>query len=232
MGSKLAKLDISAANTTVEAATNVDTSLLPGLSGGISPDISLLPAEMLERIFRHLPPSSLKVVVLVCRRWREVGEAPGLWTWVVLRVTRETLSSMPEVLDSRRLAAVRRICVEEASEELLEAVARHQGLRTAYLPSTVLTLVKPNLLAKALSKIEEVFVTCGRTPGSSRSPAHHPLKQFTSDGRSHWRCNFPPQGSCLAGIGGGHARHLGVQVGAFMSSSLGLCCRSGGAQRT
>ena len=51
------------------------------------------------------------MVVLVCRRWREVGEAPGLWAWVVLRVTREKLASMPKVLDSRRLAAVRRIRV-------------------------------------------------------------------------------------------------------------------------
>ena len=166
---------------------------------------------------------------------QEVGKAPGLWAWLVLRVTRETLSSMPEVLDSRRLAAVRRIRVEDASEELLEAVARHQGLRRVDLPSNILTLVESTLLAKALSKIEEVFVTCGRTPGSSRPPEHHPLKQFTSDGRSHWRCNLPPQGSCLAGIGGGYGTggtHLGVQVGTFMSSSLGLWCRSGGARRT
>ena len=44
----------------------------------------LLPAEMLERVFHLLPPRDLKAVVLVCRWWREVGEAPWLWAWVVV----------------------------------------------------------------------------------------------------------------------------------------------------
>ena len=42
----------------------------------------LLPPEMLERVFRLLPNRDLKNAVLVCRRWRDVGEAPSLWTWV------------------------------------------------------------------------------------------------------------------------------------------------------
>ena len=71
-----------------------------------------LPPEMLERVFLQLPPSSLKVVVLVCRRWREVGEAPGLWAWVVIRVTRENMSNMVERLDCRRLRAVRELRVK------------------------------------------------------------------------------------------------------------------------
>ena len=41
----------------------------------------LLPAEMLERVFHLLPPLDLKSVVLVCRWWREVGDAPVLWAW-------------------------------------------------------------------------------------------------------------------------------------------------------
>ena len=62
---------------------------------------STLPAEVLERIFKLLPHSDRKVVVgkkhcellkityvqvRVCRRWRDVGEQPGLWTWVVISV--------------------------------------------------------------------------------------------------------------------------------------------------
>ena len=38
----------------------------------------LLPEEMLERVFLLLPPRDLKAVVLVCRWWMEVGEAPAL----------------------------------------------------------------------------------------------------------------------------------------------------------
>ena len=89
----------------------------------------LLPAEMLERVFHLLPPRDLKAVVLVCRWWREVGEVPALWVWVCLRVWRENIGYMPEVLDSRRLQAVRRVEVWEVSEELLQAVVRHPGLK-------------------------------------------------------------------------------------------------------
>ena len=53
---------------------------------------SLLPAELLERVFGLVPPLDLRAVVLVCRRWREVGEVPGLWAWVLLR------TDMPEAL--------------------------------------------------------------------------------------------------------------------------------------
>ena len=76
----------------------------------------LLPVEMLERVFHLLPPRDLQAVVLVCRWWREVGEAPALWVWVCLRVWRENIGYMPEVLDSRRLQAVRRVEVWEVSE--------------------------------------------------------------------------------------------------------------------
>ena len=64
---------------------------------------STLPAEVLERIFKLLPHRDRKEVVgktletkttklpktvqvRVCRRWRDVGEQPGLWTWVVISV--------------------------------------------------------------------------------------------------------------------------------------------------
>jgi len=44
-----------------------------------------LPAEMLERVFLLLGPQDLNAVVLVCRRWRDVGEAPHLWTNTCVR---------------------------------------------------------------------------------------------------------------------------------------------------
>ena len=38
----------------------------------VAPINKLLPAEILEKVFRLLPPRALKMVVLVCRRWRQV----------------------------------------------------------------------------------------------------------------------------------------------------------------
>ena len=46
----------------------------------------MLPIEMLERVFMFLPPKDLKTVMLVCKRWKEVGSAPKLWSWVVLKL--------------------------------------------------------------------------------------------------------------------------------------------------
>ena len=63
---------------------------------------ALLPPKMLHQVFRLLPPRDMKNVLLVCQLWREVGEAPGLWSWVVLRVTRENMANMPEVLRQLR----------------------------------------------------------------------------------------------------------------------------------
>ena len=68
--------------------------------------INQLPADVLEKIFRLLPPRDLRQVVLVCRRWREVGEAPRLWNWVTVTVTKENISKMPKVLRRRRMQCV------------------------------------------------------------------------------------------------------------------------------
>ena len=95
-----------------------------------------LPPNILRRVFRLLPPRDLKAVVRVCMWWREVGEAPALWVWVCLRVRRRNIGYMPEVLDSRRLQAVRRVEVREVSEELLQAVVRHPGLKVMLVVNT------------------------------------------------------------------------------------------------
>ena len=93
--------------------------------------VETIPAEMLERIFRLLPPRDLKTVVLVCRRWRRLGEAPRLWAWVVLTVTQENISYMPEVLAASRLGAVKELVLTHIGEDekLLQAVLEHQGLK-------------------------------------------------------------------------------------------------------
>ena len=62
----------------------------------------LLPAPMLEKIFQLLSPPDLRTVVLVCRRWRKVGEGPRMWPWVTVTVTRENSAMVYTVLARRR----------------------------------------------------------------------------------------------------------------------------------
>ena len=94
---------------------------------------------------------------LVCQLWREAGD-PLLWARGVLKVTGENMTAVVEALaDSCRLQDVRKIGVEaEVSGELLEAVARHPGLRRLDMALGDLSLVQPELLAGALSRLEEV----------------------------------------------------------------------------
>ena len=53
----------------------------------------LLPVEVLESILSLLSPGALKAAVLVCRRWRDVAEAPGMWAWVNLTFNYKVSSS-------------------------------------------------------------------------------------------------------------------------------------------
>ena len=121
----------------------------------------LLPAEMLERVFHLLPPRDRMAVVLVCRWWREVGEVPALWTWVTITVTRWNLAVMPEVLEARRVAGVRRVVAWVVSEEVLEAVARHTGVQQLVIKGTYLPTVSPALVARVVAGRQEVVL---RTP--------------------------------------------------------------------
>ena len=115
-----------------------------------------LPGEILERIFRLLPPRVLKMVVLVCRRWRKVGEAPLFWSWVVLpTVGTDNLAVIPKMLETRRLENVREMTIYDVSEELLQAVGQHKGLKVLNM-LTDLSSVTPGLLAKVIAGKEEI----------------------------------------------------------------------------
>jgi hypothetical protein len=123
--------------------------------------------EILERVFRLLPPRDLRAVVLVCRWWREVGEAPGLWAWVRLTVYGGNIGSMPRVLGWGRLQAVKKLEViagrsHSADQELLvgllQAVARHPGLKFLSIKLSNLSQVTPDLVARAVTGLEEVLI--------------------------------------------------------------------------
>ena len=136
----------------------------------------LLPAEMLERVFHLLPPRDLKAVVLVCRWWREVGEAPALWAWVRLVVENQSLAVMPEALDARRLGLLRRVEVRAVSADLLEAVVRHPGLVEVEMKHCSLEGMEPELVAMAMAGMEVVGLA--RRSITSRTSLSH--SQLTS----------------------------------------------------
>ena len=64
-----------------------------------------IPAEVLNHVFKQLEPCDLKSVVLVCERWRDIAEAPNLWTWVFHWVNRGNLANMPYILAAKRMNA-------------------------------------------------------------------------------------------------------------------------------
>ena len=83
----------------------------------------VLPPEVLHLIFSLLPPRHLAPALLVCWMWRQVGEAPGFWRNVILRVTRENIGIMPEVLSARRMLEVTEITVGDVKDvEMVEDV--------------------------------------------------------------------------------------------------------------
>jgi len=123
--------------------------------------IKKLPAEILERIFRLLPPPQLKVVLQVCKRWREVGEAPSLWTWVSLAPVTELsgLNSAVNMLRSKRLSLATCLEARVVSRDLLEAIGDHPGLRgldIGYSTCSLAAIPAPLLVHALTSGLQSV----------------------------------------------------------------------------
>ena len=119
---------------------------------------SCLPEEMLRMIFSFLPPKDLKAAVLVCKLWCGVGQAPGLWSWVTFHAWNN--EAVLEQMGLPRLQNVSRlnITAQNVSEELMEAVAVHPGLRKVETAArwTNLSSVRPDLLGRAFRKMEDL----------------------------------------------------------------------------
>ena len=99
--------------------------------------MSVLPTEILNMIFSRLSNKDLSMVVMVCRRLKEVGEDPTLWTWGKVEVSRED----HEMLGMRRLAHVQEVRVLEGDWEsveleiLFQTVVRLPKLCTLNMPN-------------------------------------------------------------------------------------------------
>ena len=117
---------------------------------------SLLPPKILERIFQFLDNETLKRAVLVCKRWREVGESPAFWSGVRLMVTRNNVSLMPEVLGLRRFQSLRFLTINCVSRPLVQAIVTHGKLQRLHLYCCDLSSVEPDLLALMITGRETV----------------------------------------------------------------------------
>ena len=142
-----------------------------------------LPTEMLLYIFEMLSYKDLKIVMLVCRRWREIGEIQQLWSSLPVIVNRRNISVMPDILSTRRMLGLKKLRIEtKLSDKLLQTIVRHPGLREFELSDrndeqTIISVlnvicsgggqgmilrlnnknisgVDPKLLARAVTKLE------------------------------------------------------------------------------
>ena len=119
-------------------------------------DINLiLPEEILYQVFSMLSPKDLKSAVLVCKWWAEVGQSPGLWSWVKLVVENSNVDKfLTEILLSRRLMSMKKLELRVVSEELCEALARHPGVKDLDIAGADLTSVTNATLVEIISKLE------------------------------------------------------------------------------
>ena len=130
----------------------------------------VLPAETLSMILALLLPRDLKAAVLVCRRWREVGESPVLWTWVHLRVG----AFDHQEVDLKRLQRLRHVVLDwgrwnpggvpvksnrSRHNLLIQTIGRHPTisfLKVRY--QTDLGLVEPEIFRSLLIKLEQIVM--------------------------------------------------------------------------
>ena len=126
--------------------------------------MSVLPTEILRIIFSMLSNQDLCMVLLVCKRWKELGEDPSLWTWGRARVgvVEVSLSNLKMLGIRRRLEHVQEIAVSGLKgmelEKLFLAVVMRLQHKLSYLNirNTHLCSVEPGLLATAVTMVKWV----------------------------------------------------------------------------
>ena len=146
-----------------------------------------LPLEMLLGIFELVSYKDLMNVMLVCRRWREIGETPRLWSSFPVIVKTRNMSVMSEILSSRRMKQLEKLrIISILSKEVLQTIMDHHVLREFKLSrindkQTIISLlniicsreykgtvlemnmnnmfyIDPELLAKVVTKLQKLDV--------------------------------------------------------------------------
>ena len=128
-------------------------------------EMDVLPAEMMMRILQLLPPEDLKMVVLVCRKWRDMGEDPSLWTWCQVRYKAGSKSHLQK-LTVRRLQMLQHLHVwydewkTGEMTEVFQAVEKLPKLREITgLNGYNYKSVEPGLFGRVMNKLEEVDIS-------------------------------------------------------------------------
>ena len=119
---------------------------------------------MLEMIFSHLQPDSVKTVRLVSRQWKTVVEKPKFWRWAKLRFNR---SNKHKVTDSQvvHLVAEILLCEEVTSHhlgDLLRRIGQFKQLKKLDFERTLTRRknvpVSSRVLCSALVQVEEFSI--------------------------------------------------------------------------
>jgi len=115
----------------------------------------VFPEELLYQVFLLLPPKDLKSAVLVCKWWAEVGQSPGLWSWVCPVVEKSNIETVvTKILPSKRFQSVKRIELKVVSEELFKALIGHLGVRFIDVDGSLdSSYITTDSLVKLISKV-------------------------------------------------------------------------------
>ena len=98
----------------------------------------------------------LQVAVRVCRRWREAGESSKLWASASVHIHSRNILHVSHLMESGRLSRVMRVRAERATEELMEVMLGHQGLKGVNFSGSNLSNILPSLLANLVEKLENI----------------------------------------------------------------------------
>ena len=118
---------------------------------------SVLPPEMLGRVFSHLAPKDLKTAMLVCKSWKNAAGRPAFWSWVKLRCRSQ--------LSLKRLQGAREIAINDPPKgswhKLCQAILQHPGLKKIILDSSHFKpeeLKQADLLSQVFAKMEDIEI--------------------------------------------------------------------------
>ena len=99
----------------------------------------VLPPELLEKIFGYLAPKDLNKVMLVCKTWNDIGEAPALWSWFKIRKSSQ--------LELKRLQGCQEIVIQNdwngigklfCWTGLCRKILQHPGLKRSFITIQIL----------------------------------------------------------------------------------------------
>ena len=129
----------------------------------------VLPLEMLYQVFINLASWDLKMVLLVCKKWKDAASSPSLWSSISFftsaRLVPSEFPSLLRMMSLGRFRFAKEMRInpfpQESSEEfwyqLLQGILQHQGLRRLTIKANI-AKADPHLLAEVFTKMAEVQI--------------------------------------------------------------------------